>query len=556
MMSNLKKNVTYLNRYRQIAQIMTKHGMGYFVDQIGLSRFLPKGRISGEEKRMPKRSLAVTYRMILEELGPTYIKLGQILSTRPDIVSKEYVEEFSKLQDDVEPVPFGQISVEIEKELNRPLSEVFESIDEKPIASASIGQVHKAILKNGDKVAVKVQKPGIERTIKVDLEIMRSFSGSVGNMMAGRSPYKPEEIVEEFAKAIKRELDYNIEASNAKRFGHDFENIKEVKIPRIYDKYTTKRLLVMEYIDGVKVSNLLKGGYGPEERKRIADIGAKAILKMIYENGFFHADPHPANIFVIDKDTIAFLDFGIVGKISRKNRKVLISLLVSIINHKSAKIADTIISMTNSQLKNRDEFVWDIEDLLDIYLGKDLEEIDVGEFIDKLTTVSKQYGIKMPQNLVLLGKAILMIEGIGRQLDPQFNVANLTRPYAQKMVKEELGPTNIIREWFENIADSGEMLIGLPDKIDNIITNLGNGEFKVGLSKNTSDSLSLHFEKSINRLSFSIVAAGMILASSVLFMTNIGPKAYDMPIIGLLGFVISFALGIGLIRGIMQSGKL
>jgi len=556
MITDLRKNVKHINRYRQIAQTMTKYGMGYLVDQAGLKKFLPRGSQVQGQGSVRKRSLAVTYRMILEDLGPTFIKLGQILSTRPDIISKEYVKEFSKLQDDVNPIPFDKISVEIEKELNSPISKVFSNIEEKAIASASIGQVHKATLLDGTLVAVKIQKPGIERTIMTDLEIMRNLSGGVVNAMANRSPYNPEEIVDEFSKAIKRELDYNIEANNAKRLYRDFKNVSEVRIPRIYDRYTTKRLMVMEYIDGTKVSEILKDGYPYEDRKNIARIGAQAIMSMIYEHGFFHADPHPGNIFVISRNEIAFLDFGIMGKISKKNRKILISMLVSIINHNPEKIASIIIDMTNANIERMDEFIWDIEDLLDIYLGKELEEIDVGEFIENLTYISKEYGIKMPSNLVLLGKAIMMIEGIGRQLDPKFNLTSITRPYANKMFREQMKPSNILKEWYETLSENGERLISLPEKLDNIITNLSTGELKLGLGRNTFDQASLHFEKSINRLSFSIVVAGMVMASSIMFMTNIGPRLFDLPLLGLVGFILSFALGIGLIRGIMQSGRL
>ncbi|HPR42042.1 MAG TPA: AarF/ABC1/UbiB kinase family protein [Candidatus Methanofastidiosa archaeon] len=556
MIPDLKRNVKHMNRYRQIAQTMTKYGMGYVVDQIGLTKFLPKGKTYDEDGKLRKRSLAVTYRTVLEELGPTFIKLGQILSTRPDIISKEYVNEFSKLQDNVKALPFEQISQEMEKELNKPLNTVFRSIDEKELASASIGQVHKAVLLDGTEVAVKVQKPGIERVIDTDLEIMKNLAGSLGNMMANRSPYEPVEIVEEFAKAIKRELDYNIEANNAKRLYRDFKDSDNVKIPKVYDKYTTKRLIVMEYIDGVKVSDILNKDYPCEDRKNIANIGAEAILSMIFEHGFFHADPHPGNIFVMGKDKIAFLDFGIMGKISKRNRKALISMLVCIVNRNPDKIADIILDLTGSEVERKDEFIWDIEDLLDIYLGKELEEVDIGEFIENLTYIAKQYGIKMPSNLALLGKAIVMIEGIGRQLDPNFNATKVTRPYAQRMLKEQMRPSNLIKEWYENLSASGERILDLPDKVDKIVTNLSTGEIKLGVGKGTFDQMSIHFERSINRLSFSIVVAGMVMASSLMFMADIGPRIYDLPLLGLVGFLISFALGIGLIRGIMQSGRL
>lgn len=557
MIMGVKQNVEHINRYRQLAHIMAKHGMGYFVSQMGMSSYLTHMRRRDIESKKPKHSAAVTYRMILEDMGPTFIKFGQILSTRPDIISREYVKEFSKLQDDVNPIPFEIISKQIEKEIDGPLESVFAEIDPFPLASASIGQVHKAILLNGDIVAIKVQKPDIEKTIHLDIEIMKTFARRAGTLVAQRSPYNPGEIVDEFAKAIVRELDYTLEAANAQRFYREFENDDRVRIPWIYSDISTKRLLVMEYIEGIKVSDILENSdFTAEDRATIAEIGAKSLFKMVFDYGFFHADPHPANIFVINPTTISFLDFGIVGKISSSMRKNLIDLVISVINKNPEKIADIILEMTGAEDANKNELIWDIEDLIEIYYGKMLESINMGDFIQDLTLIAKRHGIKMPVSYALLGKATLMIEGVGRQLNPNFETVSFSKPYIKQMIKEKMGPEYIIKHWYENLTQSGELLIDFPVKIDSIISRLGSGNFNIGVDKRTFDGVTHSFERSINRLSFSIVAAAMLLSTAVMISTNVGPNAYGLSIIGWIGVLISFSLSFYLIKAIMNCGRL
>ncbi|MHC1604683.1 MAG: ABC1 kinase family protein [Candidatus Methanofastidiosia archaeon] len=556
MITGMKRNVKYINRYRQIVSVLAKYGFGHLVDQMGLGNLLPRARKKELKTKLSKRSLAVTYRLILEELGPTFIKFGQILSTRPDMISSEYVVEFSKLQDSVKPIGFEKIKSQIEKELDAPLDTIFTEIDKTPIASASIAQVHKATLLSGEVVAVKVQKPDVERTIAIDVEIMKNLSKRVGGMMAQRSPYDIEDIVEEFSKAIKKELDYTLEAANAEKFYREFEDDPTVKIPKIFEEYTTKRIMFMEYIDGIKVSEIEKLGFSLDKRKRIAEIGAKALLKMIFTHGFFHADPHPANIFVIDEETISFLDFGIVGKISKTMKKRLTDLLISIIRKDSNKITEFLMFIADDSDINKDELAWEIEDLIDIYYGKLLEKINMGEFMEDLVDIAKRYKIKIPKNFVLFGKALLMIEGVGRQLYPSFNSVEYTQPYVKILIKERMGPENRIKEWYESLSQTKDIVLNLPLKLDKIISKFGKGSFKVSFDKNNVEDLTDSFERSVNRLAFSIVITGMVLASSILVMADIGPMYYDFPIMGWFGFILSFALGIYLIRAILKSHRL
>ena len=557
MMGSFRQNVSYINRYRQIVQVMTKNGLGHFVDQMGLGNMLPRSKRRDIASQRPKKSMAVTYRTIMEELGPTFIKFGQILSTRPDIISAEYVQEFSKLQDSVKPLPFSVIKGQIETELNMPIEDVFDSVEESPVASASIGQVHRARLKDGSDVAIKVQKPDIERTVRLDLEIMRNLAHRVGTLVAQRSPYEPEEIVEEFSKAIRKELDYTMEASNAEKFFQEFKGERSVRIPRIYRTYSTKRLLVMEYIEGKKVLDILEDeGYTQEERARIAKIGADALFKMIFSYGFFHADPHPANIFVIDAHTISFLDFGITGRINKKMKGQLVDLILAVLSKDSEKVADTVISITDADDVNKDDLVWEIEDLIENYYGQSLENINMGTFIQDLTAVSKRYGIKMPKYYTLLGKSILMIEGIGRQLDPDFNAVEYTKPYVKEMIRERMGPVNMAKRWYESVTQAGDLILEMPRRLDSLISRTSKRGFKIGVDRDTTECLTHSFERSVNRLSFAIVSASMVLASSVLFQADIGPKWQGLPLVGLLLFVVSFIFGISLIYAIYKGGKL
>jgi len=556
MLPNIKKNIEYINRYRQIANVMAKHGLGYFVEQMGLGEHLPRFRREELTKRRRKQSLAVTYRLVFEELGPTFIKLGQILSTRPDMISKEYVDEFAKLQDQVNPLPFEQMEQVIYEELGKPIDEVFSEIDEEAISSASIGQVHRAVLTTGEVVALKVQKPNIRRTIEIDIQIMRNLARRMSGLVAQRSPYEPEEIVDEFAKTIRRELDYQLESAHARKFHHFFEGDDEVRIPYIYSSITTRRLLAMEYIEGVNIKELLKEGYTNEERKKVAHVGARAMLSMIFDHGFFHGDPHHSNIFATKGGQVAFLDFGIIGRLSKHNRQHLSDLLIAIVRKDASQVASTVVAMSETNHVDMEEMTWDIDDLLERYYGKRLQDINIGNYIQDLMTVVKRYGIKIPSNYALLGKTMLMLEGIGRQLDPDFNSVEHTRPYVERMVRERMSPFTTLRDWYDHLAQSTRMVADIPSKLNDLMSDLTAGDFKVGIERDTMDEMKHSFEKTVNRLSFSIVIAGMVLASSLLFMANLGPELYDLPIFGWVGFMISFMLGIWLIAAIIRGGKL
>ncbi len=557
MIGSFRQNVSHINRYSQIVHVMAKNGLGHFVEQMDLGAMLPRSKRKDIASQRPKKSIAVTYRIILEELGPTFIKFGQILSTRPDIISEEYVQEFSMLQDDVTPLPFTIIKSQIEKELNMPIEDVFDAVDETPVASASIGQVHRARLKDGSDVAIKVQKPDIEQTVRLDLEIMHNLARRVGTLVAQRSPYEPEEIVEEFSKAIRKELDYTMEASNAEKFYQEFKGDRSVRIPRIYRDYSTKRILVMEYIDGIKVLDTLEDeNYTQEDRARIAKIGADALFKMIFSYGFFHADPHPANIFVIDAHTISFLDFGITGRINKKMKGQLVDLILAVLGKDSEKVADTVISITGADDVNKDDLVWEIGDLIENYYGQALENINMGTFIQDLTTVAKRYGIKMPKYYTLLGKSILMIEGIGRQLDPDFNAVDYTKPYVTEIIKERMNPVNMAKRWYESVTQAGDLILEMPRRLDSFLSRTSKRGFKIGVDRDTTEYLTHSLERSVNRLSFAIVSASMVMASSVLFHTDIGPKWQGLPLFGLLLFLVSFVFGISLIHAIYKGGKL
>jgi ubiquinone biosynthesis protein len=313
----------------------------------------------------------------------------------------------------------------------------------------------------------------------------------------------------------------------------------------------------MEFIEGKKVLDILDDeSYAPPERARIAKIGADALFKMIFSYGFFHADPHPANIFVIDSNTISFLDFGITGRINRKMKGELVDIILAVLNKDAEKVADTVLSITEAEDVNKDDLVWEIEDLIENYYGQPLENINMGTFIQDLTAVSKRYGIKMPKYYTLLGKSILMIEGIGRQLDPGFNAVEYTKPYVRQMVKERMSPVNMAKRWYESVTQAGDLLLEMPRRLDSILSRTSKKGFKFGVDRETTESLTHSFERSANRLAFAIVSASMVLASSVLFQADIGPRWQGLPLFGLLLFLVSFIFGVSLIYAIYKGGKL
>jgi len=559
--SRFKRRYKGIDRLRQIINILIKYGFDYFVEQSGLITLTAKGEkiLKGKAAKVDQIPHPARVRLALEELGPTFIKLGQTLSTRPDIIPRGYIKELEKLQDEVPPYSYDLVLQMVQKELGANISELFQSFDEKPFAAASLGQAHKAVLKgNKAKVVVKVQRPDMEKIIETDLDILFQLAHLTERYISESRLYDPVGLVEEFAKTIRMELDYSTEGRNAEQFRKNFEEDKTVYIPKIYWDLSSKYILTMEYIEGIKINNLNeldKAGYN---RKQIAKNGAKSFMKQMLIDGFFHADPHPGNMLVMEDEIIGFLDFGMMGKIDEESREKFINLFIAVLEYDSNKILAGMLALgfTSQETIDTRSLKMDIADLLAQYYDKTLKEIVLGEFITQLAQISIKYHIKMPAELALLGKSLLTIEGIGLALDPDFNLTEIAKPYVEEIILERKNPQRLLANITSDLSEFYHLMVLIPRQLSKILKKMEESIFRLELQHQGLENLINALDKASNRLSYSLILVAIIIGSSLIMQTDKGPQFMGFPVIGILGYIISGILGLGLVIMILRSGKM
>ena len=549
-----------VKRYKEIIIILAKHGFGDLLTKIDLEKYIDLG-----EKIIPSvGSIKIepfsTYeriRMVLEELGPTFIKLGQIMSNRPDLLPQELLIELEKLQNSVPPFSEQEAREIIESELEETIPNLFKDFTNTPIASASIAQVHKAVLLTGEKVAIKVQRPDIENVIDVDLEIMRQLAMLLEQHVAGMDIIDPVSIVDEFDNSIKQEIDFTLEASHIERFSRNCQEDPTVYVPKVYREQTTKKVLTMELIEGIKVSNInekQKNIYNPE---LIACRGADLILKQIFEHGFFHADPHPGNILILNNNIICFLDFGMMGVLLPKYREYLGSAILGIRNNDATKITKALLKLSNSRkIENIEELENKIFKLLDQYSHQPLKNINLGEFLNNIIKILISYKLKISPDIYLLLKAMVTIEGVGRKLHPDFDIIKHIEPFAKKLVKDRFSPSKLTKEMYASTAEFVFLLRDLPSDIQEIIDQIKLGKFGIEFKHKGLDIMRKTYDQISNRISFAIVLASLIIGSSLIVLSGIPPKWHEIPIIGIVGFLGSGILGVWLLISILKHGKM
>lgn len=557
--TKLKRRYKNINRLREITTILIKYGFDYFVKQLGLTNLISKGEkiLKLKPSKIAQLSLPVRVRLALEELGPTFIKLGQILSTRPDLIPSDYIEELQKLQDEVPPFAYEQVEKAIKKELGADVSEIFKSFEQIPFAAASLGQVHQAILKDGEKVVVKVQRPDIEKIIETDLDILFHLARLTEKHIPDSRLYDPVGIVEEFAKVIRLELDYGTEGRNAERFKKNFEGEEIIYTPKIYWEFSSKRILTMELIEGIKINaleELDKAGY---DRKKIAENGAKAFMKQILIDGFFHADPHPGNMLVMKGEIIGFMDFGMMGRLDEETREKGVDLFIALMERNPDKIINEMLDLgiAPPEIDTRSLKI-DIKEMIDRYYNKPLREIRLGELINQLVEISIKYQIKMPAEFALLGKALLTIEGIGLELDPDFNLAEIAKPYAKDIILERKSPQRLFIKFLNDLNELYNLIILIPRQLNKTLKKMEKGTFKLEFQHRGLENLISALDKAANRIAFSLILAAIIVGSSLIMQTDKGPHFMGFPVIGVFGFLIAAILGLGLVIIIIRSGKM
>lgn len=555
---NVNKRYRNIKRYREIGEILLKHGFGYLTEQLDLLNLIPLRkrlfkREGGEDQKLPR---GTRIRMVLEELGPTFVKFGQALSIRPDLVPPDIIVELERLQDEVAPLPFSIIEERLCQELGCPVKEAFKYVSQEPMAAASIGQVHLGQLHNGQKVVIKVQRPGIEETINTDLDILLNLATILQQRVSASEFFDPVGVVGEFSRLLVKELDYRLEGRNADKFRRNFQGDETVYIPEIYWEFTTKYILTMEFVDGIKVSHIDELMAKGHDRHSIAYHGAKAVLKQIIIFGFFHADPHPGNIIVKDNGSVAFIDFGMVGRLCDEHMRGLSDLFLGMIQKDSNRILGALQRIgIVSEGKVERGLKLEIMELIDEYYERPVGEIEIGLLMTEITETASRYNIKMPLDFVLLVKSILTIEGVGKKLDPDFNIATIVEPFMKEYVRTKRYRERLFRSVTEEAISTVELALNAPKKVDNILTRVEKGELEVKMRMDELRLLVSRLDLLTNRLILGMVTTGIIIGSSLIMQTERVPMIWGFPLIGVIGYLLAGFFGIFFIFWLLRSGR-
>lgn len=550
-----------IRRLNQILRILTKHGFGFVIQRLRLEEYvIGRGIIRTRILRRftePKASRAVRLRKALEELGPTFIKFGQILSVRPDLIPPDLCNELSKLQDRVPPFSYEDVKKQIKESFGVYPEELFSSFDPKPLAAASLGQAHRAQLKTGESAVVKVQRPDIHKIIETDVDILYALAYLADRYMQEIKFLDPVCIVNEFSRIIANEIDFTYEAHNIDKFCKNFKDSTTVCIPKVFWEYTRSRVLTTEEIKGVRLNEYLAEPHSYEEKKAVAAHGANAVLQQIFIDGFFHADPHPGNIFILPDNVAAFVDFGIVGKLHEDARDAIVKLLISLSTkntHGILKALEMVGSVVDDDsVKN---FKNDISDFVERYYDIPLKQIEISSILPQAVGLMTRYKIKIPSQFQILIKALVTMEGVARQLDPEFNTIAHTRPFVERLVRERHDPRRIFEDAVLYSSELVDILKVIPKDTHEILKKVKKGTLKIEFEHIGLTKFITEMDKSSNRVSFSLVVSALIIGSSLIIMASKGPLVYGFPVLGILGFVFAGILGLGLIIGVLRSGRL
>ncbi len=547
-------------RYGTIIDILIKYEFGHLVDQMGLkpfksvikTRFKSYTEPKGVQLTGPERA-----RLVLEELGPTYVKLGQILSMRPDLIPIEYANEFEKLQDTVQPFDFEDLESLIRKELGAPIDEIFREFGHEPIAAASIGQVHRAKFHDGKDVVVKVQRPGIKTIIEADLDIIYSIARFAEEHIHDVKLYSPVAIIDEFSRSIHAELDYTWEARNIDRFSNNFKDDPHIYIPEVYWDFSSERILTLEYIKGIKGNDFKKIDELGLDRNQIATYGAKAFIKQVFEYGFFHADVHPGNVFIMDDGKIALIDFGMVGHLSNDIQDALIDGLIATSKGDVGQYVEILRDLdVITEEVNITALTADLEYLLDKYYGRSLKQLDAPAMTVEMISLLRKHQVKVPASIALLSKGVVTISGFGTQMDPDFNITVLVEPYAKKMMSDRLRPRKLAASISKDIWKLTRTLHKVPTQVSHILSSAEKGYVNVKFEQHGLDRIVKEMDTASNRLSFSLIISAIIVGSSLIIQTGMEPHIWGMPVLGLFGFLIAGFFGMGLVVHILKSGRM
>ena len=535
-----------IGRLSEIGRVATRHGFGYLIDR----------RRNNDNTQLADRGRRL--REMLDELGPTFVKFGQLLSTRPDVMPPDIVAELRRLQDDVTPIAFSEVRRVVEEEIGLTIEQAFLSFDETPLAAASIGQVHRATLPTGDAVVVKVQRPEAPRQVESDLQLMRSAAKVVRERVHALDFVDSEALVDEFARAIRQELDYNHEARNAETFRRNFGGSIEVAVPKVIWRYSSARVLTLEYLEGEQFADLDLESRSMEERRELAYRMTDAWMTMIFRHGFFHGDPHPANILLLDDGRIGLVDFGLAGRLTDEDMTNLTRLFIDAATENVDALPRRLAELGLRYPKEReDELKEAIEELFHRYYGSSVSDIDPIEVIREGLALIYSLNLRLPSRFVTLDKAIATLGAVGVELYPDFNVFEVAKPYARQLIAERFSPRRMSLRAQSEVRELAGVARELPYQVRDVMEQTRQGKLEVQIRNPGFDDLTYHIDHAVNRIAVALIVLGGLVGSSIVgALSKDGPHVIGLHLVSFVGFVLSGVFAVWLVWGIARSGRL
>ena len=549
-----------LGRLQEIAGVLIRYGFGDMVRRIGMSAALERtGRMLhwDDPEAMAYMAPPERVRCAMQDLGPTFVKLGQVMATRVDLLTPEWTTELGKLQNAVPALPFAQVRPQLVEDLGADPEAVFERLEEAPLAAASLAQTHRAWLADGSAVVLKVRRPGIRDTVEADLRLMARLAEIVEERAPDLRRYHPAEVVQQFSASLRRELDFAAEGRNAERIAANFAGHDEVVVPRVYWEWTSERLNVQECLQGIAGTDLAAVDAAGLDRAQLAATGAGIVLKMVLEDGFFHADPHPGNIFYLPDGRIGVIDFGMVGRVSEQRRFQIVQLLHGLVERESAPVADVLMEWGEGGGEvDEARLQADVGAFVDQYRGVPLKDLHMGLMLTDVTTILRDNGLSLPPDLALMIKAFLTLEGMGRQLDPDFDMAGAARPFLQRVVLQRYSPRTLLKRGRRTALDAMELVGDLPRELRRLLRTARRGRLHLQVEVTSLKAFGEQVDRAANRLTMGVITAALVVGSSIVMNSaGGGVSSRWLLALGVLGFVGAGLIGLWILLSIWRSGR-
>ncbi|MGB9412054.1 MAG: AarF/UbiB family protein [Pseudolabrys sp.] len=561
MVSGLLSTARELPRLREISMVFVRHGLGDLVRRAGIATLLEHaGHVLhwGEANEIAHLEVQQRARLAFEQLGPTFVKLGQMLSTRDDLLPSAWTTELARLHSDVAPVPFDDLLPQIEQALGRSPFEVFAHVEREPYAAASIAQIHRAKLASGTPVVLKIRRPGIEAKIDADLRLLDRLAHLIEREMPEVRRYRPVQVVGQLRGSLERELDLAVEARNTERFARNFADDLDILVPHVYLEWTSSTMIVQEHIEGIRGNDLAAIDTAGLDRKVLAARGVDAVLKMILVDGVFHADPHPGNVMYLPDNRIALIDFGMVGRLSPARRRQIIDLLAGLAGHDEEAMLEVLLDWRGDEFVDEARLAAALGEFAFDYADIQLKDLKIGVLLHRVSAILREHSIVLPSDLTLLFKALITLEGLGHQYDPEFRLIERVKPFIDRAMSERYQPVETARRAQQTLSDLFGLVTSMPRDLARLVKDARHGRMRVDLDLKRLDRFGDRLHSAMDRATMGIMTASLVVGSSIVMTIAEGPRLFGVSLLtycGLVGYLVAFVNSLWIIFSIWRSSR-